>query len=214
MDNNDFKIRFVPILKQDGKQVNAKDIKTAILNDVAMLDDAGFTLAAHTRLVRINKAITEVFKNTDYKDTVSEAQQTIADLQKVKKVTVEDAEIAYGATYTKYDFNECMHPLHKFIVDIEAKFKDLRKEVEDELKAIPPLKQEIGETNFDTGEVTTIETGGKKRIILDTDDIKNRINFVINKAEVLLQNVEDTNGIFTVYPPVKVQSFGVKVTKV
>ena len=213
MDNNDFKVRFVPVLKKDGKELKSKDIKAAILNDVAMLDDADFTLAAHVRLTKVSKAITDVLKDSDYKDTIGEAQQKIADLQKAKKVTVEGAEIAYGATYTKYDFSECNHPVHKYILDIEAKFKDLRKEIEDELKSIPPATQEITGTDFETGEVQTTTVGGSKRIIIEENDIKARLNFVINKAEILLQEIEDNNGIFTVKPPEKIQTMGVKVTK-
>jgi len=213
MDNNDFKVRFVPVLKKEDKQLKAKDIKAAILNDIAMLDDNDYAIITHTRLVKLNKAITEVLKDKEYKDVIGEAQQKVAELQKTNKVTVEGAELSYGATYTKYDFSVCKHPVYNFIVDVEKRFSDIRKEIETELKAIPKPTQEITGTDFETGEVETTEVGGSKRIILETEDIVARLNFVINKAEVLLQTIEDNNSIFTVYPPEKIQTFGVKVTK-
>ena len=207
------KIRFLPELKTEGKPTKVKDIKAAILNDVAMLDDPDFQLVAHVRLTRMNKAIADVLKDSQYRDTVIEAQALVSGLQKQPKVTVEGAEIASGATYTTYNFSSCHHPLLNFILDVEAKFKELRKEIEKELKDIPALKQDIVGTDFDTGEVKTAETGGKKKIILEEDDIKNRVGFVINKAEILLQDIEDNNSIFTVYPPEKIQTMGIKVTK-
>ena len=207
------KIKYVPnLIADNGKPIKSKDIQTSIANDIANLDDHDFKITAHTRLTRLNKAITAVLKDGDYKDDIANSFEEVAKLDNSKKVTVEGAELTHVATYTKYDFSECNHPVLDFLNEVTVKFKDIKKDLEAEIKLIPQLGQEI-DTDRETGEVITKTTGGSKKMFIDPDEVVGSIKFVIDYAQHLIDNIEENKGMFVVNAVDITKSMGIKVNK-
>lgn len=211
MEDNKLNITFLPDLTRNDKPVKANDIKSGILDSIVMLDDDDFKVMAHTRLTRLNKAITAVLKDEDYRDTTQEAFQNIANLHNEKKVSIEGAELKYVATFTKYDFSDCNHPVLTFLDRVVERFKGIRKQLETEIKLIPQETQDIGHT--EDGEVTTKLIGGSKKVYIDPDEVVEKINFVITDAQHLLDVVGGANGMFVINAPVIRKTMGIKVDK-
>jgi hypothetical protein len=182
--------------------LKATDIESEIKKDLLEIDDDSIKLAYYSNLKRIQAAIESAAKDVTIKEVLSESFYKVKDNDKVR---LTNATITYGATYTKYNFDNCEHPVLDFLKAMEDKFKELRKSTEEELKAIPEVENKMG----DDGVTSTY---GKK-IFIDVDDVVAKLNFVAEQAQIVIDTIDSTGGIFKVYRPIKEQQLGLKIAK-
>lgn len=209
--HNEFSISYIPRLKtNEGLGIKSIDIANTILNDIEMLDDNEFEVAAHVRLAKIAKAIGVVFKNESYKETVMEAQQKLAGKNNAKKVDIEGATLSYMATKTTYDYSNCGHPVFEFLNSVDAKFKDIKKNLEKEVKLIPQSDIDYKPDPI-TGEAIAFKVGGSKKVYIDPEVLVETFTFVITEAEHMINLVNDAKGMFLIKAPKITKSMGIKV---
>jgi hypothetical protein len=108
-----------------------------------------------------------------------------------KSVQLYSASMSISPTYTYYDFSQCGHEILDELYKIQEHCKEMIKQVEDELKTIPPASEKV-----------ELEFGLKQ----DGKDI------VFAKMPVLQWT--DYGVIGTVHAPRKIQTIGIRYNKV
>ena len=101
-----------------------------------------------------------------------------------KSLTVHNAQITIASVYTYYDFSSCNDSVYNELVKIEAQVKELKKQREEELKVL-----------FASAD---------KKLSIPSRQI----------VQTGIPSLEISNDEFeeTIFPPVKHQREGVKVT--
>jgi len=193
----------IAIAKLDeNKDLKVVDIKALIANDMAMLDDPD-KVEYHVKLSRLKSAIEEAQKGEDYRDELMNGyESTVQHLN--GEYIVGGAKLSKGATHTKYVFDNCGHPVLEFLYNIQDKFKVIVKEIENDLKNIPPAKP----TSVGEGEIKMV--GGFRRVLLESPDVIEVLGFVIDDAQALIDTL-DGEPVYKLLTPEKVQTFGVKM---
>jgi hypothetical protein len=200
------------IIEKQPKILKAKDIKGDILNTISMLEDDEVKVITHVRLTRMQKAIAEVLKDADYKTLTGLAFEEIAHGANAKKVTLDGSEVSYTAVRTVYDFTSSGHPVLEFLDNVMNRFKDLKKSIEAEIKLIPQESIDV-ENDFDSETAVTRKVGGEKKILIDSNDVIDKLKFVIDDAQALIDTIESNDGIFVVKAPKIIKTNGLKVLK-
>jgi len=184
---------------------NATDMEVVLKQNIlALKEDDNAVLEQFVTLKRVHEAIGKSLKAKAVKDTLDTAYEGLnTDSQ---GAIIKGAKIQRLATYTKYEFGDCGHPLLDFLLSIENRAKDIRKSIENELKAIP-------EPTVVMKDGKPITQGGKKKIIIDHVGIRNIVRPIIEDGNTLLDTFDEENNIIEVYKPIKMQTMGLKVSK-
>jgi len=199
-------IKYLPMLQNDeSKVIKTKDIVNDMVEDLTSIEDTAVRVDLHLRLVKLSSAFAEVLKDGKYKNFAIEAFDEEASRLSQAKLEIDGSTISKATVHTAYDFTKCNHPLLDFLNNVTAKFKDMRKEIETKLKAIPESESIL------VDDVPTI-IGGNEKIILDIPSIVAKLQFVINDAQTLVDTIESVE-YFTVNRPVVIRTTGLKVLR-
>jgi len=145
-------------------------------------------------LKRMAKVSEEVLKDEDIKKmAMTELEKYAGELKgATKSVNLYSASMSISPTYTFYDFKECGHEVLDQLYKIQEHCKEMIKQIEDEVKTIPPPSNQVNIEEFG------IKNDGR--------------DMVFQQMPKLIW--EDYGVIANVKPPRKVQTIGIRFNKV
>jgi replicative DNA helicase len=171
---------------------NSKDLIDNITSEI--LTGNIPALEGMTILKRMSKISEEVMKNEDIKKmAMTELEKYSAELKGAKKsVELYSASMSISATYIFYKFDNCGHEVLNQLYKIQEHCKEIIKQIEEEVKTIPPLSDKVN-----------IEEFGIKQ---DGRDM------LFSQMPKLIW--EEYGGMGNVKAPQKIQTIGIRYNKV
>ena len=185
-NNNKVQNNVIAISKNDIFDIEIAEYITS--DEVSTLDKIMYV----GRLKAIASTINGVLK----KKSVKEAIEAAADIEIVGREPIRTdfrRLISYGVTKTDYVFDDCEHIGYDFINNINLMFKDYLTGVKTELKAIPQ--------------------GTDKRIVIESAELITLLKTVMDTAQDVIDQIDETDGVVKVNAPLKLQSSSLKIKK-
>jgi len=177
------------------QQKTVSEIKQSV--KAQMLSGDIDVLYGNIFLKKLNKATEELLKDEDIRAAVApEVEKLIAGTEKGKSATIYGATLQMAPTYTIYDFAVCNHPEWNELNSLINKLNERKKVIEQELMIVQKEAENLYKNSIKDGEVS-IKSPDKKIIVEYSYHLD-----IIESDEVVL-----------VSPPKKIQSIGVRYSK-
>lgn len=151
-------------------------------------------LEGYTILKRMSKISETVMEDEEIKKmAMTELEKYSGELKgATKSVQLYSASISISAVHTFYDFSQCGHEVLDQLNKIIEHCKEVKDQIEAEIKTIPQPSEKVGEMEFG------IKQEGVEKIF----------------AKMPVLSWEDYGGIAMVKPARKVQKIGIRFNKV
>ncbi len=199
-------VKYLPSLKnEEGKIIKKRDIVDRLVDDLTSIEDSAVLVEFHLSMSRFKDAFEETMKDAKYKEFAMKALDDEMSNLNQSKLELKGATLSKATVHTKYDFTSCNHPVLDFLNSVNVKFKDYVKLIEAELKLIPEVETTL------VDDVPTI-TGGKKQIIIDSNETIANLQFFIQDAQTLIDTL-DSEDSFPVNKPAVIKTTGIKILK-
>lgn len=169
------------------------DLKEFFTTDTVEDEDK---LRLYARLQKLGKAFDDVKKNTAVKENIYDAIDYVS--RGDGKANIDGVEISTRNGRAIYNYGQCGHTEYNFILEAIEVLNKRRKQIEEELKAIP---QPDIKSDKD-GNVHTF--GGEKDIPL-RDDILRELQFILENSDFA------AGDIVTCTAPTKLQDTNIIV---
>lgn len=186
------------LIKFDDREIKKADEIIKSFSDIVLSGEVQPAIAGVV-FRRMEKVIEEVKKNPLVKEAI--INDTRKYLENGKSGICFGSKVTIAATYTTYDFEVCKDKRWDAYNTLEIYVKERKKLIEEELKLL--LKEDEARRSKATGlgiGVATKDIAATALPVIKVDE---------STGEILIV-MENDSEMFTVYPPTKIQTEGIK----